>query len=176
MTDTDELDDYLEKSPSAGRMGKAVEYLVAAACILASRGELNAATSLVDDEGVDLVFNRRGSSATLAVQVKARTSDSKRVRAGSFVAFVRSQTFRPRRELDMLFVAVEVSEARLLAAWLVPSEDFAARAGTPNSKGRLRFYASLKADSRDKWRDYRLAPAELAPRVLVRLDELANGT
>lgn len=77
MTDTDELDDYLEKSLSAGRMGKAVEYLVAAACILASRGELNEATSLVDDEGVDLVFNRRGSSATLAVQVKARTSDSK---------------------------------------------------------------------------------------------------
>lgn len=68
MTDTDELDDYLEKSPSAGRMGKAVEYLVAAACILASRGELGAATSLVDDEGVDLVFNRRGSSATLAGQ------------------------------------------------------------------------------------------------------------
>jgi len=36
MTDTDELDDYLEKSPSAGGMGEAVEYLVAAACILAS--------------------------------------------------------------------------------------------------------------------------------------------
>jgi hypothetical protein len=176
MTGTDELDDYLDKSPSAGRMGKAVEYLVASSCILASRGELNAATSLVDDEGVDLVFNRRGNSATLAVQVKSRMSDSKRVQAGSFVAFVRSQTFRPRRDLDMLFVAVEVAEARLLAAWLIPSEDFAARAGTPTSRGRLRFYASMKAGSRDKWRDYRLEPAKLAPRVLARLDELTNGT
>lgn len=54
-------DDYLLKAPSSARMGKAAEYLVAAACILASRGELNVATSLVDDEGVDLVFHRRGS-------------------------------------------------------------------------------------------------------------------
>jgi hypothetical protein len=61
MSEPEEPDDYLDKSPSASRMGKAVEYLV-------------------DDEGVDLVFNRRGSSATLAVQVKARMSDSKRVR------------------------------------------------------------------------------------------------
>lgn len=167
-------DDYLDKSPSAGRMGKAVEYLVASACILASRGELNAATSLVDDEGVDLVFNRRASSATLAVQVKARMSDSKRVQAGSFLAFVRSQTFRPRRDLDLLFVHVEVTEARLLTAWLIPSADFAAMAGTPNSRGRLRFSASLKPDSQDRWRKYRLEPAELAPRVLERLDELNN--
>ena len=49
------VDEYLDKSPSAGRMGKAVEYLVAASCILATRGELNVSTSLVDDEGVDLV-------------------------------------------------------------------------------------------------------------------------
>lgn len=97
MTDLEDAEDYLDKSPSASRMGKAVEYLVASICILASRGELNAAMSLVDDEGVDLVFNRRSSSATLAVQVKARMSDSKRVRAGLFVAFVRSQTFRPSK-------------------------------------------------------------------------------
>ncbi|MCR6490536.1 hypothetical protein M8542_47815 [Amycolatopsis sp. OK19-0408] len=169
--DVEDAGDYLDKSPSAGRMGKAVEYLVAAACILASRGELNVSTSLVDDEGVDLVFNRRGSSATLAVQVKARMSDSKRVRAGSFVAFVRSQTFRPRADLDLLFVAVDVTEARLTTAWLVPSEDYAAQAGPPNSRGRLRFYASLKPNARDRWRDYRLTPAELAPRVLERLAE-----
>lgn len=84
-------DDYLDKSPSAGRMGKAVEYLVAASCILTTRGELNVSTSLVDDEGMDPVFNRRNSSATLAVQVKSRTSDSKRVKAGTFLAFVRSR-------------------------------------------------------------------------------------
>ena len=74
--------DYGSKGPSAGRMGKATEYLVAATCILTTRGELNVSTSLVDDEGVDLVFNRRNSTSTLAVQVKARMSDSVRVASG----------------------------------------------------------------------------------------------
>jgi hypothetical protein len=168
----DETDDYLDKSPSAGRMGKAVEYLVAASCILATRGELNVSTSLVDDEGVDLVFNRRNSSATLAVQVKARMSDSKRVQAGTFVAFVRSQTFRPRPGLDMLFVAVDIERGAVMTAWLVPSEVYSANAGKPNSRGRYRFYASMKDNARDKWVEYRLTAKELAPQILERLSEL----
>jgi uncharacterized protein GlcG (DUF336 family) len=46
-----------------------VEHLVAASCILASGAMLNVSTTLVDDEGVDLVFHRREGTATLAVQV-----------------------------------------------------------------------------------------------------------
>ena len=46
---------YLAKSPNTGRMRAAAEYLIAATCILATGGELNVSTSLVDDEGVDLV-------------------------------------------------------------------------------------------------------------------------
>jgi hypothetical protein len=40
----------LDKSAGAGRMGKAAEHLVAAACVLSTRGELNVSTSMVDDE------------------------------------------------------------------------------------------------------------------------------
>jgi hypothetical protein len=58
----------------ASRMGNAAEHLIAAFCIMATRGALNGSTALVDDEGIDLVFHRRGSTATLAVQVKARMS------------------------------------------------------------------------------------------------------
>lgn len=56
----EDLESYLDKSPDAARIGKAVEYLVAASCILASGATLNVSTSMVDDEGVDLVFHRRG--------------------------------------------------------------------------------------------------------------------
>jgi hypothetical protein len=85
-------------------MGKAAEYLIAAACVLSTRGELNVSMSMVDDEGVDLVFHRRDGVATLAVQVKARMSDSQDVQNESMVASVRSQTFRKRADLDILFV------------------------------------------------------------------------
>ena len=52
MIEVDDENAYLDESASAGRMGKAVEYLVAAACILSTRGELNVSTSMVDDEGL----------------------------------------------------------------------------------------------------------------------------
>jgi hypothetical protein len=171
--DDDEADDaYLDKSASAGRMGKAVEYLVAAACILSTRGELNVSTSMVDDEGVDLVFHRRDSSATLAVQVKARMSDSKRVQSGGFVAFVRSQTFRPRPDLDMLFVAVDIKQGAVMKAWLLPSQEYAETLGEPNSRGRFRFVASMKEGTNDRWASRRLEAHELATAVLARLVHL----
>lgn len=133
--DAEAYDAYLDKSASVGRMSKAVDFLIAATCILRSRGELNVSTSMVDDEGVDLAFPRRDSSTSLAMQVKARTSDSKGVRSGSFVTFVRSQTFRPCADLKMLFAAVDTTDGAVMKVWLVPSEDFAATLGEPNSRG-----------------------------------------
>ncbi|OZV77517.1 hypothetical protein CA850_22830 [Micromonospora echinospora] len=170
-----EEDDYTAKSADASRMGKAAEHLIAAFCILATRGVLNVSTSLVDDEGVDLVFHRRGSTATLAVQVKARMSDSKRVQSEGFVAFVRSQTFAPRPNLDMLFVAIDVVHGAVMKAWLIPSRDYEATLGAPNSRGRYRFSASMKDDSKDRWRGYRLEAHELPQAVLRRLDGLVEG-
>ncbi|MHC0429664.1 hypothetical protein ACX6XY_05660 [Streptomyces sp. O3] len=168
-------EDYLDKSPTAARMGKAAEYLVAASCILATSGELNVSTSLVDDEGVDLVFHRRGSSATLAVQVKARMSTGTQIQQGRLMAFVRSQTFQPRTDLDMLFVAVDVELGAIMMAWLIPSCTFGEMVTEPNSKGRLRFSASMKPDSKDRWSPFRLTAGELPKRLLARLAELEKA-
>ena len=151
-------------------MGKAVEHLVAASCILASRAKLNVSTSLVDDEGIDLVFHRRDGTATLGVQVKARMSDSKRVTSGGFVAFVRQQTFRVRQDLYMLFVPVDVIEGTFDMAWLVPSEAF--KAGAQRSGTRLRFSASLKPTSKDKWHAYKVQRSALPQRILGILSDL----
>lgn len=169
-----EDDDYVTKSAEASRMGKAAEHLVAAFCILATRGELNVSTSLVDDEGVDLVFHRRNSTATLAVQVKARMSDSKRVQSEGFVAFVRSQTFNPRPGFDLLFVAIDVTRGAVMKAWLIPSLDYDQALGKPNSKGRYRFGASMKDNTNDRWRPYRLEADQLPTAVLRRLDALST--
>ncbi|MGR6998702.1 hypothetical protein ACU686_12280 [Yinghuangia aomiensis] len=163
--------EYLDKSPAAARMGKAAEYLVAASAILATGGELNVSTSMVDDEGVDLVFHRRGSTATLAVQVKARMSTGAQVQRDRFMAFVRAQTFQPRAGLDMLFVAVDVERGAINMAWLVPSADFEAQAGAPNNQGRLRFSASMKPDSRDRWSSYRMDAQTLPRCILQRLTD-----
>jgi hypothetical protein len=153
-------------------MGKAAEHLVAAFCILASRGQLNVSTSLVDDEGVDLVFHRRGSTATLAVQVKARMSDSKRVLSEGFVAFVQSKTFKARPDLDMLFVAIDIKKGAVMKAWLVPSDVYAASVGKPTKAGKFRFAASMKQGTKDQWRAYRLEAEGLPRAILARLGTL----
>ncbi|EYT62993.1 hypothetical protein H483_0109185 [Dietzia sp. UCD-THP] len=162
-------DDYLLKSPDAGRMGKAAELLVAATCILQSRARINVSTSIIDDEGVDLVFHLREHAATLAVQVKARMSDGLVVKRQRFQANVRNSSFYPRRDLDMLFVYVDVTRGSIAQSWLVPSPDFEANT-TVSAKGRRVFSASMSEGSHDKWSEYRLTEGELAPRVVQRLE------
>lgn len=165
-------DSYLGKSPDSARMGKAAELLVASFCILATRGDLNVSTAIVDDEGVDLVFHRRGSSATLAVQVKARMSDTKGVMAGKFIAQVRQATFRPRADLDLLFVAINIEAGSISEAWLVPSAQFLQIVGSPNSRLIYRFNASMKPASQDRWAPFRLAASRLPIAILDRLAQL----
>ncbi len=72
----------------------------------------------------------------------------------------------------MLFVAVDIAGGAIMKAWLVPSIDYASVLGSPNSRGRHRFHASMKAGSKDRWVDYRLEAAELAPKILARLSAL----
>lgn len=168
-------DDYLSKSPAAGRMGKAAEYLVAAVCILATRGRLNVSTSIVDDEGVDIVFHLRNSTATLAVQVKARMTDGAVVQRGRFQAQVRSQTFRVRDELEILFVLVDNVNGAIQTAWLVPSREFHRLHGTPTTKGGLRFSASIKKGTTDQWSPFRVSAAELPLKIMEHLEALEAG-
>jgi hypothetical protein len=162
----------MENRDSA-RMGKAVEHLVAATCILTSGFELNVSTSLVDDESVDLVFHRRDRATTLAVQVKSRSMRARTIANRSrFIATIGASTFQPREDLHLLFVAVDTGDGTITKLWLVPSIDFDAMT-RPNSKSKHRFSASVKDSSKDQWSAYRLERTDLADRILNVLDALA---
>lgn len=156
----------------AGRLGKAVEHLVAATCILTSGLQLNVSTSFVDDEGVDLVFARRGEPKTLAVQVKSRRSAGASLASGIFRTQVRDATFAEREDLYLLFVAVDPDEGVFDLAWFVPSIDFA-NATSVNSQNRRRFVASAKATTQDQWSSYRCSRQDLAGRILNAIDRLS---
>lgn len=159
----------------SARMGKAVEHLVAATCILASDFELNVSTSLVDDEGVDLVFHRRDDSTTLAVQVKSRSMAARSIAdKRRFIANVGANTFDPRNGLYMLFVAVDTQEGTIDTVWLVPSKDFDAKT-TASGRKRHRFSASMKDGTQDQWSSYRCSGAELVGQVREALDRLAES-
>ena len=143
----------------------------AASCILTSGLRLNVSTSLVDDEGVDLVFHRRGKSTTLAVQVKSRSMATKGIsQRGRFYAQVKGATFRPRRNLYLLFVPVNTEEGTFPFVWLVPSKTFAKR--PVNKRGRRIFSASTKDGSKVQWSKYRVDRADVADKILEAIKKL----
>ncbi|MGN6663750.1 MAG: hypothetical protein ACTHK6_06040 [Solirubrobacterales bacterium] len=151
----------------AGRKGKAVEHLIAALCVLGSNGELNAWTSLVDDEGVDLVLQRRNRPETISLQVKSRLTSGKGITDRKrFQSQVRAATFRPRDDLYMLFVVADPTTLDLKPLWLVPSRDFIEKAPV-GSSGKHRFVASIKPDTKDRWADYLVKKERLASRLLA---------
>jgi hypothetical protein len=160
------------KDASSARKGKAVEQLVAAMCVLATGGELNALTALVDDEGVDIGFKRKNGTRVLDVQVKARFSDadgSKALREkGRFDGDVRLETFKPREDLYMLYLAIDGPAAEIEHAWLVPSTLLAEEGIVVNKRGKehVRIAASAKADTDDKWRPYRYTREEFPQKLL----------
>lgn len=163
-----------EEFPGSSWKGRAVEWLVAAQCILASKGRLNVSTAMVDDEGVDLVFNLKGTPNTLAVQVKSRFASSKLMREkGSFRAMIRRKVFRPRSDLYLLFILFDdVTTFAVRTAWLVPSMDFLRHTeGQTPDRPRLVFACSLKG-TRGMWRSYQCAQQELAERIVRAIEDV----
>lgn len=164
------------KNAASSRKGRAVEQLVAAMCVLGSRGQLNALTSMVDDEGVDLSFRRLGRTTTLDVQVKARFSDddgAKNLREkGSVVVNVGTSTFTPRDDLALLVVAVNAGRATIEHAWLIPSWDLDALALPVLQGKRLRVTASVAENTKDRWRTFRMSSEALPTAILAAVDAL----
>lgn len=157
-------DAYLEKSPSAGRMGKASELLVAATAIISTRGELNVATAILDDDGIDLIFSRRGHPETLSAQVKTRFSDSTQVQRGQFSVNIREETFAPAPDVFVLGVIVDVASTAITHAWFIPTQVINDRL-SPNGQNRRVVTASAKPDTKDQWATYRVAPDQLGAHI-----------
>lgn len=176
MANYEEADGGRSIHEDASRFGKAAEHLVASSCILASNMRLNVSTAFIDDEGVDLVFHRRDGTATLGVQVKARSTETSIVRQEKFIGEVRQATFRPRRALWMLFVLVDKPTANIQQAWFIPSFDFDRLANHLAGGTKRRITASTKPGSNDQWRPYRLMFSELSDRILSVLDDLEQST
>lgn len=157
------------------RVGKAVEALLGASIVLVSEGELNVSTSLVDDEGVDLVFNRQGKSNTLAVQVKSRTTDSKRVQQGGMWAQVKDSTFQPRLDLAMMFVIVDPPTARIGPLWFVPSTEFDQLAYHNPTNGSRWIRTRIEEVVADAWAPYRVELRDLPRRIFEAMETARNA-
>lgn len=145
--------------------GKIAANLVGMACALRSQGEINFASPFVDDEGVDLVFFKKGGSGkAILVQVKSRTIQSKLLSKGTFRVQVRRASFKPRDGYYFVFVALDESGERLLdTLWFIPSLDFAENLAGQTNESVLVFQSRFT--SKDMWEKYRISLEELPQRI-----------
>jgi len=162
--DVTDPDAYMEKSPSAGRMGKAAELLVSATAIISTRGQLNVATAILDDDGIDLIFSRKGHPETLSVQVKSRFSDSDQVQKGTFSTPIREATFAPAPDVYLLGIIVDVPTTSITHAWFIPSEVINERC-KPNGQNTRVVSASIKPGTKNQWVPFRVAPDQIGARI-----------
>lgn len=115
---------------------------------LFTNGVLGAPTSLIDDEGVHLLIQRRDGSAMLAGPGEGPDADYPDTRQDTMAASVRSKSLHARPNLEMLFVAVDVAPASLLTDRLDGAlTTFRALTPRPNGNRHLWLSASLEAPS-----------------------------
>ncbi|MCW4040409.1 MAG: hypothetical protein NWE83_06625 [Candidatus Bathyarchaeota archaeon] len=145
--------------------GTIVESYLAQFCIAKSEGQLNVAQPLADDEGVDLIFYKRGQSdKTLYAQVKSRYATSKRVRQQQIQCRVKRSSFNARENYYMLFLAFDHEEQQIEKLWLVPSIDFEEK--TRNQTGDKLVF-STGYNTENKWTQYRIDDLDQLPKELL---------
>jgi len=148
---------------SESQKGKVVEMLVAAHLILGSDGALNVSTPMVDDEGVDLVLSLAGEAKHLLLQVKSRFSLTGK---GAYRAQVRRASFRPKKDLYLLFVYFDKEKGELGdTMWLIPTVDFKEKTKNQNIEKKYVVFQT-RFNSKDMWESYRLEKTMLPGRII----------
>ena len=145
--------------------GKIAATLIGMACAQGSNGQINFASPFVDDEGVDLIFFRKGGSGkAVLAQVKSRTMQSKLLSRGTFRVQVRRASFKPRDGYYFIFVAFDESGKGLFdTLWFIPSVDFERKLVGQTNEKVLVFQSRFT--SKDMWEEYRTNLEELPRRM-----------
>ena len=132
-----------------------------------SNGKINVASPLTDDEGIDLIFYKRGQSdKTIYAQVKSRYSSSKRVQKRQLRCQIRRSAFTPRENYYIFFIAFNREAQQIIKVWFVPSLILVEKLKNQKSKNYV-FHSGF--DSQDMWEQYRIDLKELPKKILEAL-------
>ncbi|MFC1940472.1 hypothetical protein ACFLXO_07315 [Chloroflexota bacterium] len=154
-----------ERELGSSLKGKIAATLIGMGCAQGSNGGINFASPFVDDDGVDLIFFRKGGSGkAILAQVKSRTMKSKLLSQGTFRVQVRRANFKPGEGYYFIFVALDESGKGLHdALWFIPSVDFERKLAGQTNEKVLVFQSMF--NSRDMWKQYRMSLDELPRRI-----------
>ena len=154
-----------EREYGSNLKGKLAAMLVGVACAQGSGGEINFASPFLEDEGVDLIFFRKGGyGKAILAQVKSRILQSKLLKDGTFRFQVKRASVKPREGYYFIFITFDESRKGLFnTLWFIPSLDFERKLAGQGKETVLVFQSRF--NSKDMWEEYRMGLDELPKRI-----------
>ncbi len=157
---------------SSKQKGDIIENRVAETIALSSKGNLTCFTPYTDDDGIDLIINKKGKYTPLFLQVKGRFVLQKN---GSYIQNIGKQTFRENDHFYLLFVYFCISTLEVKTLWLIPSSDLAQKAYDKKAgktyKDFYRFNAFPNGKN-GKWTAYQIDKSDLGEKLLEIINNL----
>ncbi len=149
---------------SSKQKGNILEARLIELIYLGSNGKLQCFVPDSDEDGIDLVVNLKGSFNPIFLQVKSRFN----LNNGQFLQDIGTNTFNSNKKFYIVFFYYNEEKYEIENIWLVPSKVFLKKSvelNPKNYKQKLRFTASPKDDSIDKWSKYKISKNDLAKKI-----------
>lgn len=160
----------IESKLSTKQKGDVVENRVSEIITLSSQGRLTCFSPNTDDDGIDLIVNRKGYFTPIFLQIKGRFALTK---GKCFIQNVNINTFRPHKNFFILFVYFDSNKLEVDTLWLVPSSSIISDAiylkEGEHYKASYRFNASFSTNN-VKWSEYKINKSELGNKI----DDIIN--
>ncbi len=144
--------------------GKILESRFIELISIGSSGRLSCFIPDVDDDGIDVIVNPKGSYKPIFLQVKSRF----KLNRGRFSTNIGTNTFREDEKFFIIFFYYNKEKFEIENIWLIPSIEFKEKSMKINLKNHrqtLRFSANPNRESQDKWSKYKINKKELAKRI-----------
>lgn len=143
---------------------------------LGSLGQLTSYVPKSDDDGIDIIINKKGDFRPLFIQVKSRFSLSKN---GQFIQNVGQSTFKSHPAFYIIFLLFNETTFEVETVWLIPSTEFEQKAYLKSSgftyKSFYRFSANPSTEG-NRWASYRVEKENLGKELLEIMEQLYSNT
>ena len=167
----------ISPSLSSKQKGDIAEARVAELIQLYGEETLSCYTPISDDEGIDLIVKRKGSSLqSQYIQIKSRFKLSTK---HGFTQTPAKDTIIDNYSMSLIFVYFDLHEGDIGEyVWFIPAPDFIKNApvipGNPSKgrKARYRFSASTRTPTDGKWGEYAVNKRALADAIVELMEKV----
>lgn len=160
----------VEQRISSRQKGDVTESRVVELITLGSFGQLTCYTPKSDDDGIDLIINKKGDFIPVFIQVKSRF---KLNNGKQFIQNVGCATFKSHTSFYIIFIYFNEMTFEVECVWLIPSVEFEKLAylkkSGENYKSFYRFSANPLTDT-NQWSKYRIPKEKLGQELLLIMD------